>query len=726
VSLDDEIVQEEKPIKLVIIDEQASDFDLEFETPAPYTIEDESITDTKYEKEVVVAHDSSLHYTDVKTCSDLPEEYVELGVEFTLDWIIDGVDVDVTFDPAFAVEYVDTDGNDIDDQMCWIVPQLSEQTFQITAELSVINVQSFPIVGENWEVRFTTLGTSDLTITAVDGTDWSLDNEQTDLNFLEIQCGEQIITSQWVDGSVFIPDYSCDDISFETSKVLTTGEHNLQFTFGISTDHAHNHAREPSEFTFETRISQSTDDAEENDYGRMDLDSDDLDFTEQKVAVRFQNIDIPQGSIITNAYIQFTAEDNHEHQSTGVDIFAEAIDDAPTFSSIHENISDRTKTSASIDWFIPRWHEGESGSKQRTPDISPLIQEVVDRYGWSDGNSMAFIMLKNNFGDRDARTFDLDPYGAPALHIDYFNATLIGTTTANENGDWSVEVSPLSEGKHSIFATTIDGENNESNPSRPILYEVESQANLPPIAVDDFATTLEDIPVSIDVLLNDTDSDGTLVPSTVQVTFGPTNGTITNINLTTGAITYSSDTNFNGFDIFNYTVEDNDGAVSNEAVVTITVDPVNDPPVATDDFYQTDEDISLIVDVTNGVLANDTDVEMDPLTAVLVSTPPNSASFTLDPAGNFTYTPNQDFYGNDSFTYNATDGIANSNVATVTIEVTFVNDNPIIDPITPFTVTVGNNATFTLNNEIFSLLQFSSVIWVFLFLPWLCLLCLLF
>lgn len=644
VLLDNEIVQEEKPIKLVTIDEQASDFNLEFETPAPYIIEDESITDTKYEKEVVVAHDSSLHYTDVKTCSELPEEYVEMGVEFTLDWIIDGVDVDVTFDPAFAVEYVDTDGNDIDDQMCWIVPQLSEQTFQITAELSVIDVQSFPIVDENWEVRFTTLGSADLTITAVDGTDWSLDNEDTDLNFLEIQCGDEIITSQWVGGSVFIPDYSCDDISFETSKVLTTGEHNLQFTFGISTDHAHNHARESSEFALETIVSQSTDDAEEEYDGDMDLDSGDLDFTQKKVAVRFQNIDIPQDSIIKNAYIQFTAENNHEHESTGVDIFAEAIDDSPTFSSEDENISDRTKTSATVDWFIPSWrHDGDSGIDQRTPDISSLVEEVVDRDGWSDGNSIAFIILKNNYGDRDARTFDFDPYSAPALHIDYFDATLIGTTTADENGDWSVEVSPLSEGIHIIFATTLDEENNESNPSMPILYEVESQVNLPPIAVDDFVTTLEDILVSIDVLLNDTDSDGTLVPSTVQVTFGPTDGAITNINPTTGMITYSPDTNFNGFDIFNYTVDDNDGAVSNEAVVTITVVPVNDPPVAIDDFYQTYEDTSLIVNIVNGVLANDTDVEMDPLTAVLVSATPNSASFALDPAGNFTYTPNQDY-----------------------------------------------------------------------------------
>jgi len=318
VSLDDEMIQEEKPIKLVTIDEQASNFDLEFETPAPYTIEDERFTDETYEKEVIVAHDSSLHYTDVRTCSELPEEYVEMGVEFNLYWEIDGTEVDVTYNSEFAVEYVDTDGNEINDQMCWTILQLSEQTFQIVAVLTVINVQTFPTVGENWEVRFTTLGVADLTITAVDGTDWSLwTDEETDLTFLELRCGEEVINTQWTDNSIFVPDYSCDDVSFETSKVLTSGVHDLQFTFGTGIGYAHNHAQDPPQHTFEIRVSQSTDDAEENPSNGNMFESDeiDLDFTQQNVGVRFQDIDIPRGSVITNAYIQFTSENDDEHWS---------------------------------------------------------------------------------------------------------------------------------------------------------------------------------------------------------------------------------------------------------------------------------------------------------------------------------------------------------------------------------------------------------------------------
>jgi YVTN family beta-propeller protein len=137
VPLDDQMIQEEKPIKLVTINEYASDFDLEFETPAPYTIENENSTDSEYEKEVTVAHDSTLHYTDVKSYTDIPEELVDDGVEFSLYWMINDTKTDVTNDPRFQVEFVDTDGNGISDQIQWTVPQLSEQTFVIEAIIEV-------------------------------------------------------------------------------------------------------------------------------------------------------------------------------------------------------------------------------------------------------------------------------------------------------------------------------------------------------------------------------------------------------------------------------------------------------------------------------------------------------------------------------------------------------------------------------------------------------------
>ncbi|PYQ87457.1 MAG: adhesin, partial [Acidobacteria bacterium] len=102
---------------------------------------------------------------------------------------------------------------------------------------------------------------------------------------------------------------------------------------------------------------------------------------------------------------------------------------------------------------------------------------------------------------------------------------------------------------------------------------------------------------------------------------------------------------------------------------------VNDAPVAANDAYSTNEDTALNV-AAAGVLANDSDVDGDALTAILVSSPAHG-SVTLNANGSFTYTPAANYNGGDSFTYKANDGALNSNVATVSITVTAVNDAPV-------------------------------------------------
>jgi hypothetical protein len=100
---------------------------------------------------------------------------------------------------------------------------------------------------------------------------------------------------------------------------------------------------------------------------------------------------------------------------------------------------------------------------------------------------------------------------------------------------------------------------------------------------------------------------------------------------------------------------------------------VPDAPVAVDDAYATDEDTALVVDAANGVLNNDTDVDGDSLTVALVSDVSNG-SLTLNADGSFSYTPNANFNGVDSFSYMANDGGLDSNEATVTITVNEVPD----------------------------------------------------
>src|SRR5262249_7942666 len=130
----------------------------------------------------------------------------------------------------------------------------------------------------------------------------------------------------------------------------------------------------------------------------------------------------------------------------------------------------------------------------------------------------------------------------------------------------------------------------------------------------------------------------------------------------------------------------------------LPVNAVNDAPVANPDSYFTNEDTPLSVNAATGVLFNDTDIDTPAgsLTAILVSGPSNALSFTLNANGSFDYTPKANFNGTDSFTYKANDGSADSNVATVTITVTPVNDAPTIQNNTGITVAEGStNTTIT-------------------------------
>ncbi|MEO1064503.1 MAG: LamG-like jellyroll fold domain-containing protein [Actinomycetota bacterium] len=104
-------------------------------------------------------------------------------------------------------------------------------------------------------------------------------------------------------------------------------------------------------------------------------------------------------------------------------------------------------------------------------------------------------------------------------------------------------------------------------------------------------------------------------------------------------------------------------------------DPTNEPPVAVDDTYSIGEDLQLDVDAAGGVLANDTDPDLDPLTAVLV-TDVSAGTLSLAADGSFTYLPDQDANGIDSFTYRAADASTTSAPATVTIDVLAAPDAP--------------------------------------------------
>ena len=185
-----------------------------------------------------------------------------------------------------------------------------------------------------------------------------------------------------------------------------------------------------------------------------------------------------------------------------------------------------------------------------------------------------------------------------------------------------------------------------------------------PQAKDDRAETPEDVPLAIDVLSNDTDPDGDRLR--VASVTAPEHGTAAVVS---GGVRYAPELNWYGEDRFTYTAMDS-GGLTSKATVRVTVTPVNDPPEAVDDEAETLEDVAVVVDV----LANDSDVDGDPL--AVVSAGPAGHGATAVANGGVRYSPALNWYGTDRFTYTIADPGGLTATATVTMTVLPVNDAP--------------------------------------------------
>lgn len=158
-------------------------------------------------------------------------------------------------------------------------------------------------------------------------------------------------------------------------------------------------------------VNQSSDDADENS---LSLTSSDLDLAQSDVGIRFENVAIPQGATVTSAYIELTSEAT-KTGSYSVTIDGIDVNNVSTFTN-GQNLGALNRTTAQQTW---------SGTDQWTldatfesPSLVLLVQEVVNRGGWSSGNSMGFV-INTGTGDRDAYTFDNNPAKAPKLYITY-------------------------------------------------------------------------------------------------------------------------------------------------------------------------------------------------------------------------------------------------------------------------------------------------------------------
>ena len=211
--------------------------------------------------------------------------------------------------------------------------------------------------------------------------------------------------------------------------------------------------------------------------------------------------------------------------------------------------------------------------------------------------------------------------------------------------------------------------------------------NAPPTAAPDAWAVDEDAVATVDVLANDGDATSRIDGASLAIVTPPTNGTAT--LALPGRVRYRPAPDFNGTDAFAYTVADTEGLISNEALVTMTVRPVNDAPVAQDDIYAIPASDTLSVAADWGVLANDTDIDGDALTTVLRSTDPEISTLDLDPSGAFTVTVPGAFEGTTAFTYRARDADTTSGITLVTLTRSGGEAPTVLRPISDRTLVAG-------------------------------------
>ena len=283
-----------------------------------------------------------------------------------------------------------------------------------------------------------------------------------------------------------------------------------------------------------------------------------------------------------------------------------------------------------------------------------------------------------------------------------------GTLVLNANGSYTYTPNAAAQGldtgetAQDIFSyTASDGTASDS----ATLTVTVTGANDAPVANDDTAATTEDASVSGNVLANDTDVDGEPLTVANPGTYTGSYGTLTlaangSYTYTPNAAAQGLDTGETAQDVFTYTASD--GTASDTATLTVTVNGANDAPVANDDTAATTEDAS----ASGNVLANDTDVDGEPLTVANPGTYVGAyGTLTLAADGSYTYAPNAAAQGLDTgetaqdvFTYTASDGTA-SDTATLTVTVNGANDAPVANDDTASTSEDGSASGNVLAND---------------------------
>ncbi|MEM6462258.1 MAG: Ig-like domain-containing protein [Pseudomonadota bacterium] len=349
---------------------------------------------------------------------------------------------------------------------------------------------------------------------------------------------------------------------------------------------------------------------------------------------------------------------------------------------------------AGTDTFIYDVMDGKGGTDRATvtftvneaPNQSPEVSALTAGFGEDETGRTVNLLDPLFVFDQDGDDLDVEN-----VLVTADDGRVVSATTDPETGVFSIGDGQFEdlEADASLLLTinydVTDGIASVANTATATI----SGVNDAPTAIDDagagFETEEETAFVIADLLANDVDPDGDVI-SLLELDTTATTGIVT--ILENGDIRYDPNGSFDaldddetGTDTFLYTISDSNGG-QDIGEVTVEISGLNDAPVALDDFYEADAGSEL----SDNVLLNDSDIDGDTLTASLVSGA-GKGELDFGPDGSFTYRPDPDASGTDSFVYSISDGDL-STTATVNLTI-----EPLEDPTGNFAFTLVNTRT---------------------------------